>query len=581
MVFISIIIPTFNRCDFLEKCLSSIKREITTSENVEIIVVDDGSFLAYAKENKSICERYSAFYLKLDKNHGMAVARNRGVEICSGEWLVFIDDDIEVDIGWYTTAISILKNISPDIVAIEGKINAIGEGVWDREVRNEKGNAYLTCHLIVRRNIFEKSGRFDEVFEKKGPYCEDHELAARLLQWGEIIFVEKLSVTHQPRKIRLLKQILYSPIRIVKHLKAEYYFYKKHPDRYHLFRKHPNIWGTLFSISLFHIRNEFRRRSFYVLLINPLQTISLLLSSFFEQITALFYSIYLLHSERNFGGYFSSLIDVDKTKRFWNIENTDLKILRLNPQRIKRKLLSLYKRYPVYNILYVLKKLPPSKKCKIYLRIDDFCLEDFNNVKRCCEILREHSCYFLAAIVGEQLQQEKYKEVINYIRKCGGIIALHGFTHEGKFGPFNSELLQLPIPEIIKRTEAIRKSQVFENNGLHILVPPYNAIGTYQIYHLSPFFKIICGGPESVRFTDRYIGPIFLKNGGCYFPSIEPFYGSAAEILSSHALEKLPFIGGTICITTHFFDEVKDYFKSFSLLINSLPSSAEDWNLLY
>lgn len=90
---ISIIIPVFNSSEYLPSLLESIEKQ--TYNNYEIIIVDDGSV-----ENKAIFALNPQFpklnltIIKLDKNYGACVARNKGAAIANGEFLFFCDSDI-------------------------------------------------------------------------------------------------------------------------------------------------------------------------------------------------------------------------------------------------------------------------------------------------------------------------------------------------------------------------------------------------------------------------------------------------------------------------------------------------------
>lgn len=87
---ISIIIPTYNQCEFLERCLKSISEQ--TYKNFEIIVIDNSS----TDNTKSIIEKFSYLPLKylLNKNKGMiAQSRNLGIKLSKGEIIAFIDSD--------------------------------------------------------------------------------------------------------------------------------------------------------------------------------------------------------------------------------------------------------------------------------------------------------------------------------------------------------------------------------------------------------------------------------------------------------------------------------------------------------
>lgn len=95
---VSIIIPTYNRADVLQINLLSIARQ--TYQNIEVIVVDDGS-TDNTKEVVDMFKEESDMvikYIKLEKDgYGLAKARNMGVMEASGEILIFVDDRYSLD----------------------------------------------------------------------------------------------------------------------------------------------------------------------------------------------------------------------------------------------------------------------------------------------------------------------------------------------------------------------------------------------------------------------------------------------------------------------------------------------------
>lgn len=88
---ISIIVPVYNVEEYLDECLDSIKRQ--TYKNIEVILVNDGS----TDGSKEICERYCErdirFRLMNQTNQGQSVARNRGMQESTGEFITFVDSD--------------------------------------------------------------------------------------------------------------------------------------------------------------------------------------------------------------------------------------------------------------------------------------------------------------------------------------------------------------------------------------------------------------------------------------------------------------------------------------------------------
>ena len=115
---ISIIIPIYNSQDYLGQCLDSLLSQ--TYKNLEIICVDDGS-----KDNAlKILEHYK----KLDgrilvlaqENQGQSFARNKGVEISTGEWITFLDSDDWVGLECYEEFCKALNQKDFDIFMFNG-----------------------------------------------------------------------------------------------------------------------------------------------------------------------------------------------------------------------------------------------------------------------------------------------------------------------------------------------------------------------------------------------------------------------------------------------------------------------------
>ena len=88
---ISVIVPIYNVSRYLERCMESLLHQ--TYKNIEIIMVDDGSPDDCGKK----CDRYAAEEPRIKvihkKNAGLGRARNSGLEIAEGEYVMFIDSD--------------------------------------------------------------------------------------------------------------------------------------------------------------------------------------------------------------------------------------------------------------------------------------------------------------------------------------------------------------------------------------------------------------------------------------------------------------------------------------------------------
>jgi glycosyltransferase involved in cell wall biosynthesis len=92
---VSVIVPVYNCEEYLGKCMDSILKQ--TYEDLQVVVIDDGS----TDSSQEIAERF----WKLDKrvrlihqeNRGVSVARNRGLENSTGEYVLFVDADDYID----------------------------------------------------------------------------------------------------------------------------------------------------------------------------------------------------------------------------------------------------------------------------------------------------------------------------------------------------------------------------------------------------------------------------------------------------------------------------------------------------
>lgn len=88
---ISVIVPLHNVQDYLDTCIASIAEQ--TYSNIEIILVDDGS----VDDSPQICDRWAQKDHRIRVIHkekeGISVARNTALDLCTSEWITFVDSD--------------------------------------------------------------------------------------------------------------------------------------------------------------------------------------------------------------------------------------------------------------------------------------------------------------------------------------------------------------------------------------------------------------------------------------------------------------------------------------------------------
>ena len=90
---ISIIIPFYNEKDYFDECIQSVLKQ--TYKNFEIIIINDASDIEYQKK----LNYYQRLYPEIiqifnnEKNQGVAISRNKGIELARGKYIAFIDSD--------------------------------------------------------------------------------------------------------------------------------------------------------------------------------------------------------------------------------------------------------------------------------------------------------------------------------------------------------------------------------------------------------------------------------------------------------------------------------------------------------
>lgn len=111
---VTIIVPVYNVEKYLSKCLDSIVNQ--TYSNLEIILVDDGS-----KDNSgNICDYYAKNDVRIKTVHidnaGVSNARNIGLNLSLGDFILFLDSDDYVELDMVEQMINIFNKYNVDIV---------------------------------------------------------------------------------------------------------------------------------------------------------------------------------------------------------------------------------------------------------------------------------------------------------------------------------------------------------------------------------------------------------------------------------------------------------------------------------
>ena len=153
---ISIVIPVYNAEKYLNKCIDSVLGQ--TYPNWELILIDNGS----TDDSMTICKEYAGKDNRITaihqyQNKGVSVARNLGMQRCSGEFITFIDADDWVREDYLETLIRIQKAQLADMVICEydfvydedrTKVSSKSQENEDHKLRVYNTEQYLENYLL-------------------------------------------------------------------------------------------------------------------------------------------------------------------------------------------------------------------------------------------------------------------------------------------------------------------------------------------------------------------------------------------------------------------------------------------------
>ena len=115
MIKVSIIVPFYNVENYIEKCLQSLVNQ--TLEDVEIILVNDGSQDGTKEIAKQFVEKHPNKIMYLEKeNGGLSDARNYAIPYAKGEYIAFLDSDDYVEANMYEEMYNKAKEENLDYV---------------------------------------------------------------------------------------------------------------------------------------------------------------------------------------------------------------------------------------------------------------------------------------------------------------------------------------------------------------------------------------------------------------------------------------------------------------------------------
>jgi mycofactocin system glycosyltransferase len=205
---VSIVIPVKDRAEELERCLASLASLDYPRENIEVIVVDDGS----SDASPEVARRFGAHVVPSGgTGRGPAAARNVGARAAGKELLAFIDSDCTASHEWLQELIPAFRD--DEIAAVGGNVagmctasgvdryeavmSSLSLGSRERFGGSGDDTFYLpSCNLLLRRAVFLGVGGFEDSMH----VGEDVDLTWRLRDGGwTIAYIPRGTVYHEHR----------------------------------------------------------------------------------------------------------------------------------------------------------------------------------------------------------------------------------------------------------------------------------------------------------------------------------------------------------------------------------------------
>ena len=195
---VSVVIPTFNRKQCVLRLLTRLGRD------VEVIVVDDGSSDGTEKAISQVAHPHLTYVRQ--RNGGPASARNRGIEVASGEFVAFTDDDCVPVHPWPWPLVARLEQEGPRIAGAGGRVQLLRNGLFARYytfhriLEPPSSCSYLvTANCAYRRRILLELGGFDEGIKHPGGEDPGLSMKARARGYG-LAFEPDAVVLHEYRE---------------------------------------------------------------------------------------------------------------------------------------------------------------------------------------------------------------------------------------------------------------------------------------------------------------------------------------------------------------------------------------------
>jgi glycosyltransferase involved in cell wall biosynthesis len=180
---VSIVIPTHNRADLLERAVRSVLRQ--TYQHLEIVIVDDGSEDGTPERVEFLQEEHSNIvYLRNPRPLGACITRNSGIEAAKGFYVGLLDDDDEFTPNWVEDLVNCFKKnpdwsfVGSDYLSVRRNGTRHSHKPGPISLRKILWMSYASVSILVEREKILAIGGFD----KNLTAAQDYDMVTRLIE---------------------------------------------------------------------------------------------------------------------------------------------------------------------------------------------------------------------------------------------------------------------------------------------------------------------------------------------------------------------------------------------------------------
>lgn len=201
---VSVVIPTYDRPEMLKRAIQSVRNQ--TYPSIELVVVDGPSSVPASEVVADFDEMFTSIQcVRNETKEGVTTARNTGLELATGEYIAFLDDDDQWAAGKIEAQVERFEREGEEVGLVYTGVRQLDANGQTTATKSHKvegdifakllsGNFIGTMSAImVRGDVIDAIGRFDEEL----PVWEDWDLYLRIAEKFEVSSVSELHVDRQ------------------------------------------------------------------------------------------------------------------------------------------------------------------------------------------------------------------------------------------------------------------------------------------------------------------------------------------------------------------------------------------------